>query len=73
MMGTEVLVAAGVWAGACEKGRWINLKEVKPAGKPSHLGLSIDYPGTCGLTPEAARKLADQLYDFAARAEERNK
>lgn len=73
-MTTEVFLAAGVWASAGEGGRWIDLKEIKPAGKSGHVGLKVDgtYP-TASLKPCEAKKLADQLYDLAKRVEERDK
>lgn len=68
---TEVFVAAGVWASSGKDGCWIEIKEIKPAGKPSYIGMSSTYGA--GLKPSEAKQLADQLYELANKAEARNK
>jgi hypothetical protein len=69
---TEVFVASGVWASAGDKGHWIDLKETKPAAKDGFVQIAFGF-GSAGLKPAEARKLAAQLYELAARTDERGK
>lgn len=71
-MSTEVFVSTGVWASAGEKKQWITLREIKSAAKLGHVSLSINYD-VVGLSPCEAKKLADQLYELANKAEARGK
>lgn len=71
-MTTEVFMASGVWASAGKEAKWIDLKEIKAVGETGHVGIKIGYDAA-GLRPAEAKKLADQLYEMASRAETRGK